>query len=115
MDERLEKALAFANYSATIANQKQNIKNRVLQIQTLHKYGGVFLADQSTIAFVQAMIAADETSGIMIDKKENPIRVADYAAFLQDLITAYKRATEEFDTEMGKLKKARNLNKVMDW
>jgi hypothetical protein len=115
MDERLEKALAFANYSATIANQKQNIKNRVTQIQTLHKHGGVFLADQSTIAFVQAMISSGENAGIMIDQKENPIRIPDYTVMLEDLITAYKRATEEFDTEMGKLKKARNLNKVMDW
>ena len=45
MDERLEKALEFSNYTLTLNNQKRNIKNRVAQLQLVHHQAGVFIAD----------------------------------------------------------------------
>ena len=45
MDERLQKALEFSNYTLTLNNQKRNIKNRVQQLQLVHHGSGVFVAD----------------------------------------------------------------------
>ena len=42
MDERLEKALEFSNYRATIETQKKNLQMRVETQQTVHYNGGSF-------------------------------------------------------------------------
>ena len=70
MDERLQKALDFSNYTATINNQKNNIKNRFAQLQLVHHIGGVFIANSDTITFVKTLIDMGHKSGI-IDAKEN--------------------------------------------
>ena len=64
MDERLQKALEFSNYTATINNQKRNIKNRFEQLQLVHHAGGTFVANQETIAFVNTMLSMKHTSGV---------------------------------------------------
>jgi hypothetical protein len=115
MDERLQKALEFSNYNLTITNQKQNIKNRVKQLQVVHHAGGVFTADQSTIAFVKTFIDLGHTDGIIIDSKENPIVVSKLQDFLEKLMTAYISSVQEYDAEYSKLRKARNIKQIMDW
>lgn len=115
MDERLEKALEFSNYSATIANQKQNIKNRVQQIKTVHENSGVFMADHVTISFVKTLIDMKITSTIMEDSKGNPIQIKDLKSLQENLVSAYTSAMTEYDAGMNKLKKIRNLKKLMDW
>ena len=42
MDERLEKALDFANYRITLGNQKRTLKQRTQVLQTVHYEKGVF-------------------------------------------------------------------------
>ena len=115
MDDRLTKALEFSNYSLTIANQKKNIKNRVQQLQIVHYDGGIFRADPATIAFVKAMIDLNHASAVVVDTKENPIMVRSLQTFLESLMSAYISSTNEFQVEYDKLKKARNIEKLMDW
>jgi|TARA_B110000908_G_scaffold156592_1_gene195913 hypothetical protein len=115
MDERLSKALEFSNYALTINNQKRNIRNRVAQLQIVHYLGGVFLANHETIAFIKTLIDLEHKSSIVIDSKQNPISVKSLKELLDKLLNAYTSATTEFDIENEKLKKARNIKKVMDW
>jgi len=115
MDERLQKALEFSNYNLTITNQKKNIKNRVKQLQIVHHSGGVFTADQSTIAFVKTYIDLGHKDGIVIDSKENPIAISNLQEFLEKLMTAYISSAQEYDVEYNKLRKARNIKQIMGW
>ena len=115
MDERLQKALEFSNYTLTLNNQKKNIKNRVAQLQTVHHLGGVFKADQETIAFVKTLIDLDYKDSIVQDTKENPIRIPKLSELLDKLVSAYISAMQEYEVENEKLKKARNIKKLMDW
>jgi hypothetical protein len=115
MDERLSKALEFSNYALTINNQKRNIRNRVAQLQIVHYLGGVFLADHETIAFIKTLMDLEHKSSIIIDSKQNPVNVKSLKELLDKLLNAYTSATTEFDIENEKLKKARNIKKVMDW
>ena len=114
MDERLQNALEFSNYSVTIANQKKNIKNRVRQLQVVVKYGGSFIADPQTISFVKTLIDLGKSSTIMIDVNDTPIRVSDLKEFLDDLVSAYTSSMNEYDIKMSKLKKTRNLKTLME-
>ena len=114
MDERLEKALEFSNYALTINNQKRNIRNRVAQLQIVHYLGGVFIANHETIAFIKTLLDMDKKSAIVIDSRQNPITVKSLKE-LMDNVDAYTSATTEFDIENERLKKARNIKKIMDW
>lgn len=114
MDERLQKALEFSNYSVTIANQKKNIRNRVSQLQVVIKNGGSFTADQQTISFVKALIDLEKTNAIILDLNDNPIHVSNLKEFLDDLVSAYTSAMNEYDIKMSKLKKTRNLTTLME-
>ena len=115
MDERLQKALEFSNYTLTINNQKKNVKNRVAQLQTVHYSGGVFHADPTTISFVKTLLDLEHPVVILVDVKENPIRINNPEEFLTKLLDAYTSAMQEYDVEYTKLKKARNIKKLMDW
>lgn len=114
MDERLERALAFSNYSVTVNNQKANLKNRLHQVQIVHHGGGVFKANHETIAFVKTLIDLENADAIILDSKENTIPIKDLNLFLEKLVTAYKDGIEEYDREMQKLKRSRSVNKIMD-
>lgn len=115
MDERLERALEFSNYALTINNQKRNIKNRVAQLQLVHYLGGVFIADSATISFVKTLIDLEHTGGVIIDSKENPVKIPKFTELLDKLVAAYFSATNEYEAEYAKLKKARTIKTIMDW
>lgn len=115
MDERLQKALEFSNYTLTLNNQKKNIKNRVAQLQIVHYNAGVFLAEPALISFVSFWINTDKKDLIVVDTRENPIRISKPTEFLEKLIDAYTSAMTEYEVGYEKLKKARNIKKIMDW
>ena len=115
MDERLQKALEFSNYTLTLNNQKRNIKNRVAQLQMVHSNGGVFIANHETITFVNMLVERKEKNIVELDSKENPIKVTDVSELLEKLLSAYHSATNEYMNEYDKLRKARNIKQIMDW
>lgn len=115
MDERLQKALEFSNYSLTLNNQKKSIKQRVTQLLTVHQSGGVFVVSPDLIAFVKTMVDLEKTKIILVDQKENPIVIANPTEFFDKIILAYEMAMEEFDNEYSKLKKSRSIKTMMDW
>jgi hypothetical protein len=115
MDERLEKALEFANYRTTLSNQKRNVMSRMQILQTVHYNKGVFTADMKTIGFVNALITANKQSAIIVDIKETPVEVSNLQEFLDLLVGAYTEATNEYKIQIDKLNKARNIKTIMDW
>ncbi len=115
MDERLERALEFSNYRRTLSNQKRNIISRMQILQTVHYNNGVFFADPITISFVHALLQSGKTSAVLIDTKENPVEIENLIEFQETVLGAYNEASNEFKVQMDKLKKARNIKKIMDW
>jgi|TARA_B110000114_G_scaffold138994_1_gene146425 hypothetical protein len=113
MDDRLQKALDFSNYSLTISNQKKNLKNRLNQMLLVHHNNGLFVADPTTINFV-CHLSSTQDSAVFLDTKENPIRVSDLLAFKVKLENAYDDAMREYEAEFNKIKKLRNLNKLLE-
>ena len=115
MDERLEKALEFANYRTTLSNQKRNIRTRMQVLQTVHHNAGSFVADERTISFVDALLNSKRKEAVIVDTKENPIEIEDLSEFKEKLLSAYTEASNEYKIQMDKIKKARDIKKIMDW
>lgn len=115
MDDRLERALAFSNYRATVENRRTALKRRFNSMLVVHYNNGMFRATQETISFVAALLANGHQDAIVVDLNENPVQIDNLTEFKDALMNAYFEATNEYSTEMQKLKKARNVKKVMDW
>ena len=64
---------------------------------------------------VKKLIDLKHKNSVVIDSKNNPITVKSLPQLLEKLVDAYTSATTEFDIENEKLKKARNIKKIMDW
>ena len=59
-DQRLEKALEFANYRSTLANQKEKLKDRC-EAQLNYAYnGGIFHINETLIAFIDSFCKQDK-------------------------------------------------------
>jgi len=114
MDERLEKALEFANYRTTIEAQRKAIKRRFKSMSIVHHSNGVFVADDKTICFV-ALMAENYDDAVVIDSKGNPIEIADLKDLYTQLKEAYLQATNEYYSEIKKLSLARSIKKALDW
>jgi hypothetical protein len=115
MDERLEKALDFANYRATLANQKRNIISRMKVLQKIHYNNGSFEADKETISFVKCLVDLGKTSAILLDTKDNAIEIENLNDLLETLVSAYIDSMTEYKIQIDKVNKARNIKKIMDW
>ena len=115
MDERLEKALAFSNYRATIENRRKALRRRFDAMMVVHHNNGMFVSNQETIAFVDALLRGGHRDAVVIDTRMTPIHVADLQAFYVQLMENYFAATNEYAAESTKLSKARDVKKAMNW
>ena len=74
MDDRLSKALDFANYRQTLAVQRKTLKEKIDARLTIGYNGGLFKIDRSLISFVEILINKGRTKNVpLLDKNENPI------------------------------------------
>jgi len=115
MDERLEKALAFGKYRASIENRRKAIQRRFETMLIVHHNNGMFHADMQTISFITTLVDEGHEHAIVIDTKMNPIDIDDLKGFRNILLNAYFAATNEFSDEIKKLAKARDVRKAMEW
>lgn len=115
MDERLSRALQFSNYRQTLHIQKQNLIQRMRNQRTVLFNNGMFIADPTTIAFVKALIDQGYEEAIVIDSKDIPIKVQDLKDFLDKLMDANFKATNEYFVANEKVKRSRNMKALLEW
>lgn len=115
MDERLSKALDFANYRQTLAIQRKTLKEKIDAKLTYGHAGGIFKIDRSLITFVQMLIDQGRTENVpLIDNNENPISIPDLLKFKDEIFDRYFTATYEYLEEYQKVKASRSVEKLLD-
>lgn len=115
MDERLSKALEFANYRQTLAIQRKTLKEKINGKLTYGHSGGLFKIDRELIVFVQMLIDQGRTENVpLIDENGNPVLVADLQAFKDEIIDRYFTATYEYYEDYQKIKTSRTVEKLLD-
>ena len=50
-----------------------------------------------------------------MDTKDNPIPIDNLSEFLETLISAYTEASNAYKVQAEKIKKSRNIKRLMDW
>lgn len=115
MDDRLQRALNFSNYRQTLHIQKQNLQQRMKnQLQVMHN-NGMFVADQQIISFVKTLIDRGWEESVLIDSKNSPVKVENLTEFLDKLIDAYFKASNEYYVASERLKRSRNIQALLEW
>lgn len=113
MDQRLNDALAFANYRLTLQIQRQNIMARVEAALLVSYQNAIFRAAPELIAFVDAHQRISNNSLFINDQSDNAIKIEDTKEFLELLVKAYDAAMQLKQQEQQKLKTARNPAKIV--
>ena len=115
MDDRLKKAIEFSNYRIGLFNRKEDLKVSFYSMLSYGHNGGVFKITSELISFVKLILDEDKTSCVLIDSYENPIDVTDLRLFYDSIFTRYFEATNYYNTEYTKLKKARTVSTIYDF
>lgn len=113
MDERLTKALEFANYSVTLGNQRRALKEKYLADVIYYQHGGCFTVTKELINFVKTLVDTGNDEGVvLIDDADVPIEIADLNSFLETILNKYFTASNEYYTEYQKLRKQRSVEGI---
>lgn len=113
MDERLTKALEFANYSVTLENQRRALKEKYLADIIFYHNGGCFAVTKELINFVKTLVdTGNDTGVVLIDDNNVPVEIADLNVFLETILNKYFTASNEYYTEYQKLRKQRSVEGI---
>lgn len=115
MDDRLSKALEFANYRQTLAIQRKTLKEKILGKLTFGHSGGLFKINRELIVFVQMLIDQGRVENVpLIDENGNPVLIADLQSFKDEIVDRYFTATYEYYESYQKIKTSRTVEKLLD-
>lgn len=110
MDERLEKALDFANFMVTLNNQKRSLREKYYTECVYYHNGGSFSITKDLITFVKTLIDLENTEQVvLIDNNDLPVRIENLNQFLDDIIDQYFIASNNYYNEYQLLKKNRSV------
>lgn len=114
MDERLSKALEFANYSVTLNNQRRSLKEKLLADVVHYSNGGCFTVTKELINFVKTLVdTGNEQNVIMIDDNDVPIQIENLEDFLDTILNIYFTATNEYYTNYKLLRINRSVEGIV--
>lgn len=115
MDERLSKALDFANFKYTLAIQRKTLKEKI-DARLTYGYGsGIFKIDRSLISFVHMLIEQGRTSNVpFVDDNGNPVLVDDLTKFRDEILDRYFTSVLEYYEEYQKIKSSRSVEKLLE-
>lgn len=113
IDDRLNEAVAAANYRLTLTTQKNNAKLKLQKDLIFAKNGGMFNVSQELISFVQALITFGKSDAVLLDINKNPIEITDLQDFLETIIDQYYECTNDYLHEFKSLQKARTAKALV--
>lgn len=111
MDERLQKALEFSNYQKTLELKKETLKLKCEHSLIINYKNNIFKVTKELITFIN-LFKNDEFL-ILEDSSGVPVRIVDPKSFYDTITSTYKTAYLNYYQEYEKLKKARNISKVV--
>lgn len=113
MDERLKKALEFANYRQTLNIQLHKAKIRTESFLIIAKNGGSFSVNQELICFLDYLVRTGTSRASLLDDNNIPIQISDIDSFLKEVTTRYFEVTNDYLREYQSIKKSRDVKSII--
>jgi hypothetical protein len=114
MDEKLEKALKFANFTRTFEDQKSLIKEAYFESMIHYTQGGQFTINQTLLTFVNLLLQKQD-SAIIVDDNNNPIQIEKLEEFYDDIVSKYFEASNIYYSKVQSLKSNRSVEKLVNY
>lgn len=114
MEERLSKALEFANYRLTLNNQLKKVKDQAEGMLMYAKNGGTFTINDSLICFLDYLDRSKMKEATLLDDNKNPIYIEDISTFLKEITARYFEVTNDYLKEYQTIRKSRNVRSILD-
>jgi len=114
MDERLEKALDFANYMTTLNNQKRVAKEKFYENNVHYFNGGQFSVTKELLNFCNMLVQSGQENVVLIDDNDIPVRIDNIDDFYQDALNIYFTSTNEYHTEYENIRSKRKVSGLVD-
>ncbi len=113
-NEKLSKALAFANYRITLSTQIEQLKAVTKQKLVYAKNGGFFTVTPTLITFVDLLLKEGNKAAILLDDNETPVRVTELEEFRKEILSRYQTATSDYFREYERLRKSRKVEAIVE-
>lgn len=115
MDEKIEKAFGVANYMATLSNQRRVILEEYNQKMVYYVNGATFNVDYNLINFAKNLIDLGHTEEIVfVDANNQPVIIKDVQDFLDNIVSVYFEAVNEYYTKFSEIKRKRNVKDLVE-
>jgi len=115
MDEKIEKAFAVANYMVTLSNQRRLILEEFNQKIIYYTNGATFKVTPELINFTKTTIELGyETDVPFIDANSFPIIITDVKEFLDNIVSVYFEALNEYTNKFIGIKSKRKIADIVD-
>jgi len=115
MDERIEKAFAVANYTATLSNQRRIILEEYNQKLVYYTNGAAFKINSELITFIKTVIDLGYTTdAVFVDSNDLPVLIEDVQKFLNDIVFVYFESTNDYAAKYNELKRKRKIADIVE-
>ena len=114
MDDRLERALEFSNFTVTLNNQRNLIHEKFLESCEHYVYGGKFNINKELLNFCNTLIQNNQTSAVIIDDNNTPVEIENLNEFFEDILSIYSSNTNSYLVKFNELKKSKSINGMLD-
>ena len=114
MDDRLKKALDFANYRQTLNNQLHKLRIKSEGMFMLAEAGGKFTVNRELICFLDYVVKEGFTEVVLLDDNKSPVRIEDTSAFLKKVTSRYFEVTNDYFRDAQLIKKSRSVKSILD-
>lgn len=114
MEDRLQQALAFANYKQTLNNQLHKSRIRAEGQLMFAEAGGKFTINQELICFFDYLTRTGLKEATVLDDNKSPVAIVDTSAFLKKITTRYFEVTNDYLQEAKTIKKSRDVKSILD-
>lgn len=115
MDERIEKALAVANYTATLSNQRRIILEELNQKLVYYVNGGTFKITPELITFTKLTLDLGHNEDVaFIDANNYPVVIKDVKSFFDDIVDIYFEKVNEYSAKFTEIKTKRKVGDIVN-
>jgi hypothetical protein len=114
MEDRLSKALEFANYRQTLNNRLHKTKLKIEGLLSIAKNGGLFKINHELICFLDYLERSGSECVTILDCNNIPISIDNIPEFLKEVRVRYFEVTNDYLQEYQQIRKSRSIKSMLD-
>jgi hypothetical protein len=113
-NEKLEKALEFANYRITLNTQIEQLKATTKNRLILARNGGFFTCSPSLVSFINTLVEQGVESTALLDDNETPVRIENLKEFRDEMLNRYQETVNAYFKDYEKLRRSRKVRSIVE-